>query len=358
MPHDVFISYASEDAAPADAVRAALEGAGIRCWIARRDIMPGELAGGDRPRDRRVADDAPRLLRPQQQLRADQARGRPGRRPRHPDPARADRGTGAVRRHGLLPGHAPLARRPRAAVRAAPAAPRRDRSRRSSAARTPCGAGAAGPCRPRPGPGAGCPCRTPGRTTVPAPADRPHVRSCSRWCASRAWRSARGARTRSFTLGPVRRSSPPARAGAIGADGGAGDPARTTQPSTAPARNRSSSRRTAPAAATRAWRLRRRAALAVTRRGARHRIRSPAGTPPHRVPRPPHPARPTYATTRCPHRRHHDRRRHPSRRAGNQDHLPQARHRSGVRRPAPARAGRRRAPERRQLARRPPFLAD
>lgn len=41
MPHDVFVSYATEDEAPADAVRAALEGAGIRCWIARRDITPG-----------------------------------------------------------------------------------------------------------------------------------------------------------------------------------------------------------------------------------------------------------------------------------------------------------------------------
>jgi serine protease Do len=39
--HDVFISYASEDKAIADAACARLEGAGIRCWIAPRDVLPG-----------------------------------------------------------------------------------------------------------------------------------------------------------------------------------------------------------------------------------------------------------------------------------------------------------------------------
>src|SRR3954469_14873388 len=46
MAHDVFISYAHKDKAVADAVCAALEGEGVRCWIAPRDIMPGlEWAG-------------------------------------------------------------------------------------------------------------------------------------------------------------------------------------------------------------------------------------------------------------------------------------------------------------------------
>jgi hypothetical protein len=41
MAHDVFVSYSSADKAVADAVCAALEGRGIRCWIAPRDIVPG-----------------------------------------------------------------------------------------------------------------------------------------------------------------------------------------------------------------------------------------------------------------------------------------------------------------------------
>jgi hypothetical protein len=41
MPHDAFISYSSRDKAAADAACAALEAAGIRCWIAPRDITPG-----------------------------------------------------------------------------------------------------------------------------------------------------------------------------------------------------------------------------------------------------------------------------------------------------------------------------
>jgi TolB-like protein len=39
----VFISYASQDAAIADAVVAALERDGLKCWIAPRDITPGEF---------------------------------------------------------------------------------------------------------------------------------------------------------------------------------------------------------------------------------------------------------------------------------------------------------------------------
>src|SRR5262245_55577615 len=38
-----FISYASADRATADAICAAIEKAGIPCWIAPRDITPGEL---------------------------------------------------------------------------------------------------------------------------------------------------------------------------------------------------------------------------------------------------------------------------------------------------------------------------
>lgn len=41
MAHDVFISYASQNRAVALAICAALEGQGIRCWIAPRDILPG-----------------------------------------------------------------------------------------------------------------------------------------------------------------------------------------------------------------------------------------------------------------------------------------------------------------------------
>jgi hypothetical protein len=40
--HDVFISYSSKDKPVADAVCATLENASIRCWIAPRDILPGE----------------------------------------------------------------------------------------------------------------------------------------------------------------------------------------------------------------------------------------------------------------------------------------------------------------------------
>jgi hypothetical protein len=39
----VFISYASADKAAADAIVAALERGGIRCWIAPRDVTPGLL---------------------------------------------------------------------------------------------------------------------------------------------------------------------------------------------------------------------------------------------------------------------------------------------------------------------------
>src|SRR5437763_1951079 len=39
--HDVFLSHSTEDKAAADAICAALESAGVRCWIAPRDILPG-----------------------------------------------------------------------------------------------------------------------------------------------------------------------------------------------------------------------------------------------------------------------------------------------------------------------------
>ena len=41
MAHDAFISYSREDKLAADAACATLEAAGIRCWIAPRDISPG-----------------------------------------------------------------------------------------------------------------------------------------------------------------------------------------------------------------------------------------------------------------------------------------------------------------------------
>lgn len=43
--HDVFVSHSSKDKAVADAVCACLEGRGIRCWVAPRDIPPGAVWG-------------------------------------------------------------------------------------------------------------------------------------------------------------------------------------------------------------------------------------------------------------------------------------------------------------------------
>jgi hypothetical protein len=40
--HDIFISYSHEDKAVADAICATLESNSIRCWIAPRDVLPGE----------------------------------------------------------------------------------------------------------------------------------------------------------------------------------------------------------------------------------------------------------------------------------------------------------------------------
>src|SRR3984893_12021727 len=41
MTFDAFVSYSNRDKATADAACAALEAAGIRCWIAPRDVVPG-----------------------------------------------------------------------------------------------------------------------------------------------------------------------------------------------------------------------------------------------------------------------------------------------------------------------------
>jgi TolB-like protein/lipoprotein NlpI len=41
--HDVFVSYASQDVAVADAVVTTLEKNGLKCWIAPRDVTPGAL---------------------------------------------------------------------------------------------------------------------------------------------------------------------------------------------------------------------------------------------------------------------------------------------------------------------------
>jgi len=46
MSHQVFISHSSIDKSIADAVTASLEQMQIRCWIAPRDILPGESWGG------------------------------------------------------------------------------------------------------------------------------------------------------------------------------------------------------------------------------------------------------------------------------------------------------------------------
>ena len=42
MAHDVFLSYSSYDKTVADAVCAKLESQKIRCWIAPRDVPPGQ----------------------------------------------------------------------------------------------------------------------------------------------------------------------------------------------------------------------------------------------------------------------------------------------------------------------------
>jgi hypothetical protein len=40
--HDIFISYSHEDKPVADAICAALESGNIRCWMAPRDVLPGQ----------------------------------------------------------------------------------------------------------------------------------------------------------------------------------------------------------------------------------------------------------------------------------------------------------------------------
>lgn len=47
MAHDVFISYGNKDKTVADAVCARLEGHGVRCWIAPRDLRPGMQYGSE-----------------------------------------------------------------------------------------------------------------------------------------------------------------------------------------------------------------------------------------------------------------------------------------------------------------------
>jgi hypothetical protein len=45
ISHDVFVSYSHDDKPVADALVARLEQAGIRCWIAPRDVLPGRVWG-------------------------------------------------------------------------------------------------------------------------------------------------------------------------------------------------------------------------------------------------------------------------------------------------------------------------
>jgi hypothetical protein len=42
MPYDAFLSYSSQDKTIADAMCHYLEQRGLRCWIAPRDVRPGE----------------------------------------------------------------------------------------------------------------------------------------------------------------------------------------------------------------------------------------------------------------------------------------------------------------------------
>src|SRR4051812_47578979 len=45
MAHDVFISYSTEDRQVAHHPCRALEDGGVHCWIAPRDVQPGNLYG-------------------------------------------------------------------------------------------------------------------------------------------------------------------------------------------------------------------------------------------------------------------------------------------------------------------------
>jgi hypothetical protein len=74
VAHDVFISYSHHDKPQADAVCATLEATGIRCWIAPRDVIPGQEWGAaivDAIRSSRVmvlmfsshANDSPQIRR-------------------------------------------------------------------------------------------------------------------------------------------------------------------------------------------------------------------------------------------------------------------------------------------------------
>src|SRR3954467_10370003 len=47
MAHDVFISHSAQDKSVADAVCAGLEKAGVRCWMAPRDVQPGRPFAGE-----------------------------------------------------------------------------------------------------------------------------------------------------------------------------------------------------------------------------------------------------------------------------------------------------------------------
>ena len=46
MAHDIFLSYSTRDQGAADMICQALEGSGIKCWIAPRDIAAGSQWGG------------------------------------------------------------------------------------------------------------------------------------------------------------------------------------------------------------------------------------------------------------------------------------------------------------------------
>ncbi|MFN7768294.1 MAG: toll/interleukin-1 receptor domain-containing protein, partial [Planctomycetaceae bacterium] len=47
MNHDVFVSYSSPNREVAEAACAALEGRGMKCWIAPRDVTAGESWSGE-----------------------------------------------------------------------------------------------------------------------------------------------------------------------------------------------------------------------------------------------------------------------------------------------------------------------
>ena len=120
MPFDAFISYSSKDKIAADAACAVLEGAGVRCWIAPRDIR----AGGEYGAAIVEAIDQCRVMvlifsSSANDSTSDPSRNRTGRIQGCYDRPGAHRGDRADQVHGIFSRRDPLARCPDRAGRKA-----------------------------------------------------------------------------------------------------------------------------------------------------------------------------------------------------------------------------------------------